>query len=177
MMQDFDPLKNPSLQKALIGLRQLSTSLRSASGSLAPAFGQRSRTDAFDSLHVPASDTQEPPENSSSGSSAQYSAQLQRFKDELQRAEYVDFTNLRAFAFHGIPDQGPLRATAWKVQTSHAPWRHNASCCHLLYSIKEKSEDAARTCCSCCSDTCHQTRHSGRRRCSQNEPSMPDSAR
>ena len=44
-------------------------------------------------------------------------AQVEQFRRELKQGGRIDLVNLRAFAFHGIPDKGGLRATAWKVCT------------------------------------------------------------
>lgn len=43
------------------------------------------------------------------------STQVEQFKHELRQGGRIDMGNLRAFAFHGIPDGGGLRSTAWKV--------------------------------------------------------------
>jgi hypothetical protein len=42
--------------------------------------------------------------------------QVAQFRHELRHGGPVDMGNLRAFAFHGIPDGDHVRATAWKVR-------------------------------------------------------------
>lgn len=58
--------------------------------------------------------------------------QVEQYRQELRRGGPIDMANLKAFAFHGIPDKGGLRATAWKVRFLFAFQRackpmHNAA--------------------------------------------------
>jgi hypothetical protein len=48
---------------------------------------------------------------------ARYRVQVEQFRHELRHGGPIDMGNLRAFAFHGIPDGNHLRAIAWKVLT------------------------------------------------------------
>lgn len=45
---------------------------------------------------------------------------MEQFREELRQGGRIDMHNLRAFAFHGIPDKGGLRSTAWKVRSGLA---------------------------------------------------------
>ena len=112
-MQD-DPLRSAHLQRALNGLRQLSTSLRTAtSGSLGAAAASSKR----EASGAPSAEN--PP--SSNRRHSEYNEQVGRFRRQLQAGGQIDLTNLRAFARDGIPDgRSGLRAIAWKVSRGAA---------------------------------------------------------
>lgn len=54
------------------------------------------------------------PTKTLSGTASAHQARLQRFLGELQ-SNNISLSNLKALAFHGIPDKKGLRALTWKV--------------------------------------------------------------
>ena len=138
-----DATRNQHLQRALLGLRQLSVTLRTVSGSLGTTShpladdgtdghslahangnaqhvqpGSRNRQYAAQARTTsPASRIGACSIGALVGNHHTFSGlQVAQFRHELRHGGPIDMGNLRAFAFHGIPDGDRLRATAWKVR-------------------------------------------------------------
>ncbi|GFR40766.1 hypothetical protein Agub_g1379, partial [Astrephomene gubernaculifera] len=60
------------------------------------------------------------PAASLSSSVQSIEARVARFQAEL-RGSHINLDNLKRLAFHGIPDQGNLRATVWKLLLGYLP--------------------------------------------------------
>lgn len=69
---------------------------------------------------------------------------MEQFRRELRQGGRIDMRNLRAFAFHGIPDGGGLRAIAWKVLicSTHIALNHARDALRCLLFLASDTVDA-----------------------------------